>query len=79
MNSHREVLKLWPSLSELRRDLVAQGGAISPMGVVRWHQRDSIPSEWWFSVEKAAARRGFPVTVPLLARLAEERRQGSAA
>jgi hypothetical protein len=79
MKTHCEVLKLWPSLSELRRDLVAQGGTISPMGVVRWHQRDSIPAEWWFALEKAAARRGYPVTVSLLARIAEERRQKGAA
>jgi hypothetical protein len=78
MNTHCDILKLWPSLAELRRDLVGLGGDISTMGVVRWWQRDSIPGEWWADVERAAKIRGYDVSVEMMADIAALKRQGAA-
>lgn len=76
MRTHRDILALWPSFAELRRDLIAQGfEIISPMTVVRWHERHSIPAEWWAPVVTAAEGRGFHVSLRELADAASERRR----
>jgi hypothetical protein len=41
--------------------------------VRKWRQRDSIPAEWWLSIERAAAKDGLSITVQDLAILAEKR------
>ncbi len=67
LNSFREVIGLWPSLRALSEEPEVCANLIA---VRKWHQRDSLPSEEWMGVAKAAQRRGFDeVTVELLARI----------
>ena len=65
VDSFREVLGLWSTL----RDFASEVDA--PLVSARkWHQRDSIPPEFWIKVSDAAQRRGFDgITVELLTRL----------
>lgn len=70
MKTHREILDLWPTYAELRRQLLAQGHDLSEMLVARWAQRNSIPAEWWLAVVAAAEQAGHPVDLALLARTA---------
>ena len=67
LNSFREVIGLWSSLRALSEE--PEVGA-NLMAVRKWQQRDSIPSEEWIGLAKAAQRRGFgEMTVELLAEL----------
>lgn len=64
LNSFREVLGLWSSLRALSEEPEIGANLIA---VRKWQQRDSIPSEEWAGVTKAAQRRGFDeVTAELL-------------
>ena len=67
MKSHRDILALWGTYAELRRQLLAQGHELSEMLVARWAQRNSIPAEWWAPVIAAAKEAGHSeVTLELL-------------
>ncbi len=67
LNSFREVIGLWPSLRALSEE--PEVGA-NLMAVRKWQQRDSIPSEEWMGIAKAAQKRGFSeVTIELLAQI----------
>lgn len=41
----------------------------SVWAVRKWRQRDSIPSEWWVTIESAARHRGLDLTVSALANI----------
>lgn len=79
MQSHIDILDLWPSRAELHRDLVSLGYSITPMGVVRWGQPGrGIPAEWYVPVARAAQQRGFfRVNAELLHDLAAQSRTGT--
>lgn len=67
LNSFREVIGLWPSLRAFSEEPEVGANLIA---VRKWQQRDSIPSEEWAGVTKAAQRRGFDeVTAELLAEI----------
>ncbi len=72
VSTFREVLGLWPSL----RDFASEVDA--PLVSARkWHQRDSIPPEFWIQVSEAAQRRGYDgITVELLTRLRAAQPEG---
>jgi hypothetical protein len=68
MNSFRDVIDCWG-----RVDVMATAIAAPVATVRKWRQRDSIPAEWWLSIERAAAKDGLSITVQDLAILAEKR------
>ena len=70
MRTFADVISLWPTAAEFAADL-----SISPVRARAWKNRNSIPSSMWNKVVESAQRRGFDVTVALLADLAD----GSAA
>lgn len=72
--SYREILRLWPTISEAAQDLDLPYERVS-----QWAKRDSIPPEYWTDLLRAAAARGFKfVSLPILVELAAEakRREG---
>lgn len=72
--SFREVLALWPRISDAAQDL-----GMPYERVAQWAKRDSIPAEYWPEVINAAAARGFKyVSLPILVDLAAlaRRREG---
>lgn len=74
VTSHSDILGLWPSMSELARQLTAMGHEISPMGVVRWGQADSIPPKWFPALIQAAEEIGINwLTLALLYRLRSQK------
>jgi hypothetical protein len=52
MNSFRDVIDCWG-----RVDVMATAIAAPVATVRKWRQRDSIPAEWWLSIERAAGNR----------------------
>lgn len=64
MNSHAEILGLWPSLIDVANDVGAKVVAVR-----KWRARNSIPPEYWLPLVEAAQRRGYAVTLDLLARI----------
>jgi hypothetical protein len=76
MNTHRQIIELWPTRAAFARELgvdyqLARG----------WHTRNSIPSDYWVDVVHAAHERGFDqITNDLLAAIkAGERNRAEAA
>ncbi len=67
VNSFRDVIGLWPSLSA-----AAQETGASYEQVKKWRERDSIPGQWWLSVVQAAARRQIRLSVEDLALIAAD-------
>ena len=66
-NSFIEVIGLWPSLRAFSEEPEVDANL---MAVRKWQQRDSIPSEEWMGIAKAAQRQGFnEVTVELFAQI----------
>lgn len=66
MDSHAEILGLWPSLNDVATDVGARLVAVR-----KWRARNSIPAEYWLALVQAAERRGISgVTLMLLARIA---------
>lgn len=66
MDTHAEILGLWPSLSDVADDVGARVVAVR-----KWRARNSIPSEYWLPLVQAAAKRGIRgVTLMLLAQIA---------
>lgn len=67
--SFREVLGLWPQISDAAQDLGLKYDAVA-----QWVKRDSIPVAYWPRLINAAAARGFKfVSLPILVELAEQR------
>lgn len=79
VTSFRDVISLWPSRPALASDL----GTDRLLVVNAWWNRDSIPAAEFLNVVRAAEKNGYPVTLELLAQIAEKRRanikQGDAA
>lgn len=70
MDDFRAILVKWPSLETLAGDVDATEAAVR-----KWHQRNTIPSDYWLSVEWAAKRRNIEgVTITVLAELARRRK-----
>lgn len=70
MEDFRSILVKWPSLETLASDVDATEAAVR-----KWHQRNTIPADYWVSVELAAKARAIDgVTVNVLAELAKRRR-----
>lgn len=61
----RDVLALWPTLSELARDI-----DFDYERVAQWRKRDWIPPEWFPRVLQAAEKRGFDLTLQQLMSIA---------
>jgi len=67
--SFREVLALWPQVSDAAQDL-----GLKYDRVAQWVKRDSIPAAYWPRIINAAAGRGFKyVSLPILVEFAEQR------
>ena len=71
ISSFRALIELWPSREGLAADIGAKPAAVS-----KWHQRDSVPAEWWapiLSTETAIKSRVRPETlIDLAARAPSE-------
>jgi len=69
MNSHADIISLWPNYAALADDL-----GVKVHAVQKWKLRDSIPGEWWAgTVRSAAARKIEGVTLEALAAYAAEK------
>lgn len=63
MNTHREIIGLWPTRVILARELGVSDGLVHA-----WHRRDSIPTRYWQGLAKVARDRGLiDITADLLA------------
>lgn len=66
MNTHAEILGLWPSLNDVANDVGARIVAVR-----KWRARNNIPAEYWLPLVQAAHRRNIRgVTLEILARIA---------
>lgn len=54
--THFELLSRWRTYADLSRDLERKGIKITPLGVARWGQNDSIPGEYWHPVSMLAEK-----------------------
>jgi hypothetical protein len=63
--SFRSVIDLWPSREAMSEDVGASNWA-----VIKWHKRDSIPSNWWPRVLSTQKARDAGLTLDLFSRLA---------
>ncbi|WP_299481016.1 carph-isopro domain-containing protein [uncultured Paracoccus sp.] len=70
MSSFRNVIDEWGGPQRMAADIGA-----SVWAVRKWHQRDSIPSEWWIAIEAASERLDHPVTVKDLAEISARKLQ----
>lgn len=72
MNTFSAIISLWKSAVELAGDI-----DVKPGSVRQWISRNRIPPEYWNSIVRAAAGRGFTeVTLSLLADIAEREGRG---
>jgi len=72
MHTFRDIISLWPTVTAMASDV-----GVGERTGFSWWQRDSIPSDRFASVVRAAARRGYiGVTADALAIIAERRRIG---
>jgi len=62
MKTFRQIIDLWASHQDLRRDLAAQGIVLNKMSVTKWVTRDYIPPNHWPAVLSSAASRGLAVS-----------------
>lgn len=65
MRTFLDVIALWPTSVEMARDL-----HVRDVTVRAWRAR-GIPAHRWQDVARAARRRGFRVTLNMLASMAE--------
>jgi hypothetical protein len=58
-NKHplQAIIERWPTKRELAED-----AGVSPVAVIRWHQRASIPAKYDARLLDAAMMRGIPLT-----------------
>jgi hypothetical protein len=66
--SFKEIIELWPTRAQLARAI-----DIKAEVVVKWHQRDFIPPEYWLRIVSASSEFSQPVTLYALAALAKDR------
>lgn len=64
----RQIIDLWGQPQVLADEIGASRWAVR-----KWHQRDTIPSEWWLSVVRAADLRALPVTIEMMATISAAR------
>jgi len=57
-----EIFGHWPTVADFARDI-----GQDPVKARQWKNRRSIPAEFDKMIVAAAARRGFPVTLDMLA------------
>lgn len=70
MQNFRDIISLWPTVAAMASDV-----GVGERTGFSWWQRDSIPSDRFASVVRAAAKRGYiGVTADALAIIAERRR-----
>lgn len=69
MDTYRDIIGLWPSLREFADDIGVRYGTAQVM-----RYRNQLKDEHWQAVVAAASRRGLPVTLDILARIAASRR-----
>jgi hypothetical protein len=67
LTSFRAIIELW---GESRQALAAELPKVSATQVSKWHQRDSIPPEYWVELVSTERARAAGVTPDLLTRLA---------
>lgn len=65
LTSFRSVIDLWSSREAMSDDVGASNWA-----VIKWHKRDSIPSNWWARVLSTQKARDAGLTLDLFSRLA---------
>jgi hypothetical protein len=68
VTSFRQLIDDWGGSAEMAADIGASVWAIK-----KWHQRDSIPSEWWLAIVSSAPVRNLDVTLEALALFAARR------
>lgn len=59
---HHEIIDLWPSTSELAKDLGVNGWRVQ-----KWRTRNKIPSSFWVELIAAGKKRGLIVSLEALA------------
>lgn len=69
----REILDLWRSVPGGDLSVAADEIGAKHANVLKWHQRDWIPPEWWGRTIAALRRREIVVTESNLIALAESR------
>lgn len=69
MSMIRQIIDLWPSRSELARDI-----GVEPSTVRQWYHRGSIPSDYWSPIAESAEERRIPVWIESLARASAAKR-----
>jgi len=76
MNSHRQIIDLWPDRAAFAREL-----GVKYQTARGWYIRNSIPPEYWCGICHAAKERGLEaVTTDLLATIKDgERAKGAEA
>jgi hypothetical protein len=67
MLSHRAILDLWPSHSQITNDLEGKGVKITAGAVAMWRQREDIPAHYWPFLVEIAAEKGLALTLEELA------------
>lgn len=70
----RDVIALWRTPDELAADI-----GMNKYSVRNWNSkyRNKIPSEYWRRVVAAANKRGFNVTLDMLAEISERTERGA--
>jgi len=72
--SFTKIIAKWPSTADLAADLGESANTVK-----KWGQRNSIPSEYWLPLVRAAARRELTgVSLEACARAAENRQRKAA-
>ena len=69
MNSFRDIIDLWPSIRDFANEIGVRYGTAQVM-----RYRNQLKDEHWQAVVSAAAKRGLPVTLDMLASIAAARR-----
>jgi hypothetical protein len=54
MNSHKEIIELWPTRAEFAREV-----GVSYQTARQWYARDGIPARHWPEIVNAARKRNF--------------------
>jgi hypothetical protein len=73
LRSFTDIIGLWPSLSDLAREMGAPAASVR-----QWKVRDRIPATWWDSLLTAATKRKFRnVNASLLLTLSDQKRRAA--
>ena len=72
MKTYADIIELWDTAEGFAAD-VGISGTLARL----WKMRNKIPDHAWLAVVSAAERRGFEVTLQLLAELSVTRRKSA--